>query len=330
MFPTEFSALIAWQHQTLFRKTHSDGTLARHCHWSDKTHRMPGMSCCAVTEGSRYQTPCTAPLKAGVNQGFGHRAAAFSSLADGQSCLQLLAALNSVVDIYLCGRNLHFLASQDNTEVWQQLNFFLKEEVHRWTQQLWLQTNSQRICSKTLLQQWTTHWLWNISWCNSRQTPCILSVKREQIWVNNILNKGLKTAIPNAECESREMRSCNHVTCRAGSWGFCGFPFLCGFRWVKPQCSQPGALQSLAPAHGSQSGVETAVESSGLLLPKAQRVLLPQRTYNPFNSTAWELLLPFYCYSFYNWKKRVLFILCVYLAALLTSPDHRTGILLWN
>lgn len=177
MFPTEFSAWRAWQHQTLLRKTHDDGTLAQHCHSSDKRHRMPAVSCCWAGrgEGSRYQSPCRAPLQAGVSQGFGHRAAAFRSLADWQSCLQQLAALNSALGIYLGGRNLHFLASEHNTEVWQQWNLSLKEELHRWRH------NSQGICSKTFLQQWTADWLWNISWCSSRQTPCILSVRREQI-----------------------------------------------------------------------------------------------------------------------------------------------------
>lgn len=55
MFPTEFAALIAWQHQILFRKTHVDGTLAQHCHSSDKTRRMPRMSwcCAAVLKGAK-------------------------------------------------------------------------------------------------------------------------------------------------------------------------------------------------------------------------------------------------------------------------------------
>lgn len=181
MFPTEFAAFTAWQHQTLLRKTHGDGTLAQHCHSSDKTHRMPRMSCCCAgrSEDSTYQTPCTAPLKAGVNQGFGHRAAAFRSLAECHSCLQQLAALNSVADISSCGRNLHFLVSKKNTEAWQQLNLFLKKNCtdgHNNSE-----SNSQGIYSKTLPQQWTTDWLWNISCSNSRQGPCILSVKREQI-----------------------------------------------------------------------------------------------------------------------------------------------------
>lgn len=30
------------------------------------------------------------------------------------------------------------------------------------------------------------------------------------------------------------------LTCKAGSWWFCGFPFLCGSRWVKSQCFQLG------------------------------------------------------------------------------------------
>lgn len=90
-----------------------------------------------------------------------------------------LAALNSLVEISLRGRNPHFLASKENTQVWQQINFFLKEELHRWTHNP--DSSSPGICSKTLPQQWTTDWLGNISWCNSRQRPCILTVRREQI-----------------------------------------------------------------------------------------------------------------------------------------------------
>lgn len=185
MFPTEFAALIAWQHQILFRKTHVDGTLAQHCHSSDKTRRMPRMSwcCAAVLKGAKaagtkpfsrlhWRLESTRDLGMGLLPSGAWQIAGASPTA---GCSQQHCGY------CLCGRNLHFLVSEVNTEVWQQFNFFLEEELHRWTQQLWLQTNSQGICSKTLLHQWTTDWLWNISWCNSRQRPCILSVKREQI-----------------------------------------------------------------------------------------------------------------------------------------------------
>lgn len=185
MFPTEFAALIAW-HQTLFRKTHSDGTLAQHCHSNDKTLGMPWMSCCCAVLLEWVKAAGTKPflclswrLESTRDLGKGLLPSGAWQIARAASNSWLLTALG--IFRYVAEIFTFLLAKIILIEVLQQWNSFLKEELHRRTQQLWLQTNSQGNCSKTLLQQQTTDWFWNISWCNSKQRPCILSVKREQI-----------------------------------------------------------------------------------------------------------------------------------------------------
>lgn len=88
-----------------------------------------------------------------------------------------------------------------------------------------------------------------------------------------------------------------------------------------PGQDKPKPLQSLAPAHGSQSGGETSVESSGLLPPPSSKPSASLTDTQTLSFHSAELQLPFCCYSFYNWEKKCFLILCIYLAALFTGPN---------
>lgn len=105
-FPIEFAAFIAWQHQNLFRKTHSEGTLARCFHSTVKTPEMPGVNLTAVPEGPNlFHVSAEDWMQQGT---WSQCLQELGRLPKLPPTGQQLAALVIFVAIYLRGRNLHF------------------------------------------------------------------------------------------------------------------------------------------------------------------------------------------------------------------------------
>lgn len=163
------------------------------------------LCCCSErSEGSRYQTFITTPLKAGVNQGFGHRAAAFRSLADCRSFYSWLLStalwiFTYVAKIYTFLLVKLILKCDNSTSSWRKNctdghNSDSKPTVKGSAARHFC-SNEQQTGFRTSADATLDKDLASCQWRENRSKK-----------TNNILNKDLNIAIPKASKHCRKWK----------------------------------------------------------------------------------------------------------------------------